>query len=227
MDFIKPKRKVEKVFIHCTAYPHQDLFGQALIDAINRWHVARRFREIGYHYVIDMNGDLLEGRSLESNPAAQRGHNSRSIALCLDGLHFRQFNKKQFTTLRKLANQIDEVYDNEITYHGHCEVSRKECPVFDYPAVLGLDRWGRRVTEFRTSIEKPFDINIPIANRMLLITSKGQDVIRLQAFLNIPKDGMFGTVTHNAVVHFQKQHGLVADGIVGPITWKELLEHNI
>jgi len=227
MDFKKPKRKVEKVFIHCTAYPHQDLFGQALIDTINRWHVARRFREIGYHYVIDMNGDLLEGRSLESNPAAQRGHNSRSIALCLDGLHFRQFNKKQFNTLRKLANQIDEVYDNEITYHGHCEVSRKECPVFDYPAVLGLDRWGRRVNSFRPSIEKPFDSNIPIANRTLMITSKGQDVIRLQAFLNIPKDGVFGTETHNAVAHFQKQHDLIADGIVGPITWKELLEHNI
>ena len=178
-------------------------------------------------FEIYMNGDLLEGRSLENNPAAQRGHNSRSIALCLDGLHFKQFNKKQFNTLRKLANQIDEVYDNKITYHGHCEVSRKECPVFDYPAVLGLDRWGRRTTVFRSPIEKPFDFNIPIANRTLMITSKGQDVIRLQSFLNIPNDGVFGTETHNAVAHFQKQHDLIADGIVGPITWEELLEHNI
>ena len=227
MDFIKPKRKIEKVFIHCTAYPHQDLFGQALIDAINRWHVARRFREIGYHYVIDRFGELLKGRSLESNPAAQRGHNSRSIALCLDGLFFKQFNNNQFNILKKLVDQIDEAYDNKITYHGHCEVSNKECPVFDYPAVLGLDRWGRRVRSFRDSVEKPFDSNIPIANRTLLITSRGQDVIQLQIFLNIPKDGIFGTETHNAVVRFQKKYDLIADGIVGPITWKELLKNNI
>ena len=37
-------------------------------------------------------------------------------------------------------------------------------------------------------------------------------------------DGIFGTGTEKAVITFQKNNGLVADGIVGQNTWKELLK---
>lgn len=36
-------------------------------------------------------------------------------------------------------------------------------------------------------------------------------------------DGIFGTITFNAIIAFQKAHGLSADGIIGPNTWKYLL----
>lgn len=224
MNFVKPNRKVEKIFLHCTAYPHQDLIGHLLIEAINRWHVARNFREIGYHYVIDKNGQLLNGRSLESNPAAQSGHNSQTIAVCLDGLYFNQFNKDQFDTLEKLAKEIDESYDNKVTYHGHCEVANKECPVFDYPAVLGLNRSGQRVRSYRSLNEKTDSSNDIVGNRILSLTCKGKDVIKLQELLgSIIVDGIFGQDTYNSVIKFQKDNDLVTDGIVGPITWRELL----
>ncbi|MCL2675993.1 MAG: peptidoglycan-binding protein [Firmicutes bacterium] len=38
-----------------------------------------------------------------------------------------------------------------------------------------------------------------------------------------PLDGIFGPRTHNAVLAFQRENRLVADGIVGPITWRALL----
>ena len=37
-------------------------------------------------------------------------------------------------------------------------------------------------------------------------------------------DGIFGTGTEKAVISFQKNNGLVVDGIVGKNTWKELLK---
>ena len=36
-------------------------------------------------------------------------------------------------------------------------------------------------------------------------------------------DGDFGTGTYNAVVEFQRQHGLTKDGVVGQKTWKKIL----
>jgi len=57
--------------------------------------------------------------------------------------------------------------------------------------------------------------------------SKGKDVEALQKALNargysIVEDGDFGHETELTVKHFQKSHGLPADGIVGPKTWKAL-----
>lgn len=53
--------------------------------------------------------------------------------------------------------------------------------------------------------------------------SKGDDVKTLQNALNLIPDGVFGKLTHEVVVQTQKEHGLVADGIVGPKTWAVIL----
>jgi len=57
-------------------------------------------------------------------------------------------------------------------------------------------------------------------NKMILkIGSRGQEVEDLQEFLEIQVDGNFGPATEAAVKRYQVKAGLVADGIVGPITW--------
>lgn len=136
-DFVKPKRSVDKVFIHCSASdnPKHDN-----VATIRKWHKERGFSDIGYHFYIDKLGQRFEGRSLEIIPAAQKGHNTGSIAICLGGLE--QFSELQFGSLKALCKQIKAALP-KVTFHGHCEVEKnKTCPVFDYRKILGLDSSG-------------------------------------------------------------------------------------
>jgi mannan endo-1,4-beta-mannosidase len=78
--------------------------------------------------------------------------------------------------------------------------------------------------------------------RKLFVSSVGDDVKFLQETLNAEKpgglqyphhpavlavDGKFGPVTRSRVIDFQTHHELVADGIVGPLTWGKLLHHSV
>lgn len=57
--------------------------------------------------------------------------------------------------------------------------------------------------------------------------SKGDKVRQLQLALGITSDGIFGSATESAVKKFQKEHGLFADGIVGPKTMDMLSEQKL
>lgn len=56
--------------------------------------------------------------------------------------------------------------------------------------------------------------------------SKGENVKFLQKALGVTIDGDFGPGTEMAVKEFQKNHGLVADGVVGNKTWDVILSNN-
>ena len=52
--------------------------------------------------------------------------------------------------------------------------------------------------------------------------SRGNEVKLVQEFLNILADGIFGSGTEKSVKEWQTRNGLLADGIVGPKTWREM-----
>ena len=139
MIYEKPIREVHKVFIHCSASDnpaHND------ISVIKDWHVdGNGWSDVGYHYFITKEGYIQKGRPLERVPAAQKGHNTYSIAICLHGLE--NFTDNQFDSLVALCERIALAHCCNVTFHGHCEVSNKACPVFDYKQVLNLDDEGR------------------------------------------------------------------------------------
>jgi hypothetical protein len=45
------------------------------------------------------------------------------------------------------------------------------------------------------------------------------DILVWQRFVRVTEDGFFGPQTEEATLRFQRAHGLLADGIVGPKTW--------
>ncbi len=69
----------------------------------------------------------------------------------------------------------------------------------------------------------------PVELPVLKIGMFGSAVSRVQetladlGFYQGPIDGVFGPGTEAAVMAFQQTSGLVADGVIGPITWRELL----
>lgn len=73
------------------------------------------------------------------------------------------------------------------------------------------------------------DPSQPTAAPVLRSGAQGETVWQLQerlqalGYLNGEVDGQFGPATKEAVQHFQRQHGLSADGIVGEET-RKLLE---
>ena len=138
--FKKPTRHVDRVFLHCSA-SEAPLEGKALVDEIRRWHKKRGWSDVGYNLLIDKAGVVMPGRPLARNPAAQKGHNTGTIAICVHGLE--KFPPNMLEQCRLLCAEINEAYDGRISFHGHCEVSSKECPVFDFRNLLQLDRFGR------------------------------------------------------------------------------------
>lgn len=141
MIFTKSKRFVERVFLHCSASDDDHLTGAGLVTEIRRWHKKRGWSDVGYHYLIDKAGVVLPGRPLARGPAAQKGHNTGTIAIMVHGLE--KFPPNMLEQCRLLCAEINEAYEGRISFHGHCEVSAKSCPVFDYRGLLQLDRFGR------------------------------------------------------------------------------------
>ena len=201
--FEKPRRKVDRVFIHCSASdnPNHDN-----IDTMRAWHKANGWNDVGYHFFIRKSGQIEAGRPLSRTPAAQKPHNSGTIAICLHGLKESRFTKSQFGALIGLCGQIHAAYDGCVAFHGHREVANKACPVFDYRRVLGLDDRGRMGTSTRSGFEVRPD---PKPSRPLVRGDRGKSVRDLQEHLQLqgldvgPIDGHFGPRTERAVIAFQ------------------------
>lgn len=126
-------RKINEIIIHCSATKEGVNFHASDID---RWHKAKGWKCIGYHYVIDLDGTIEKGRKESEVGAHCVGHNSHSIGICYiggvgeDGKPKDTRTDKQKAAIWALLRQLVVKYP-EVEIHGHNHYSDKACPSFD------------------------------------------------------------------------------------------------
>lgn len=141
-------RTINEIIIHCADTPRSWMDGRSTAEKvaeIRRWHVEERgWSDIGYAYVIDVDGTVAEGRPVEKVGAHVAGHNANSIGICLIGGKGGTATDKfsdHFTPAQEKA-LIDVVADlkrrfGDLKVTGHNQYAAKACPCFHVPTFFG------------------------------------------------------------------------------------------
>lgn len=125
-------RNIKEIIIHCTDTPagRDDRAAD-----IRRWHKAKGWNDIGYHYVVDLDGTIEAGRSPEIAGAHAQGHNANSIGVVYVGGKYLNRPADTRTDAQKaslllLLKYLRQRYP-DARIIGHRNVSDKACPCFD------------------------------------------------------------------------------------------------
>ena len=131
---VTQSRYINEIIVHCSATAEGKDF---TIDDIKRWHLARGFSDIGYHYIIYRDGSINKGRDESKIGAHCTGHNSNSIGVCYiggcaaDGKTPKDTRTEtQKNSLLKLLSELKKKYPKAVI-HSHKDYTNKACPSFD------------------------------------------------------------------------------------------------
>lgn len=144
----KSERKITEIIIHCSATPDGKDY---TVDDIRRWHKQRGYSDVGYHYIVYRNGQLVQGRDINVIGAHASGHNAHSIGICyIGGMNAENTQPEDTRTLRQKARLLSLLVDLRKLYPnariiGHRDLSEdkngdgiidssewmKACPSFD------------------------------------------------------------------------------------------------
>lgn len=127
-------RPVDKIIMHCSATPEGKHFDVA---TIRKWHMqGNGWKDIGYHYVIYIDGSVHAGRPIEQVGAHTKGQNTGSIGICYvggvekDGKTPKDtMNDMQEIAMVNLVDALRKKY-GKLSIHGHNEYAAKACPSF-------------------------------------------------------------------------------------------------
>lgn len=128
------KEDVKYIIVHCSATPEGR---DVKAEEVRRWHVEENgWSDIGYHWIIELDGELEKGRAESRSGAHAKGWNGKSVGVCYIGGTDSNGNAKdtrtdgQKITLGCLLQDLRGRYP-KAKIIGHRDISSKECPSFD------------------------------------------------------------------------------------------------
>ena len=127
-------REINKIIVHCSATREGENYEVA---EIRKWHLARGFSDIGYHFYIDLYGEIHKGRDIAKIGAHCKGHNRNSIGICYcggveaDGKTPKDTRYDcQKESLTAVLRTLKAMYPNAVI-HSHNDFANKACPSFN------------------------------------------------------------------------------------------------
>jgi N-acetylmuramoyl-L-alanine amidase len=132
---------VTEIILHCADTRPDWMAGRPLAEKvaeIRRWHVQQRgWRDIGYHWVIDLDGNVAPGRPESEIGAHVEGHNRGTVGICLlggygasaDDPFEKNFTRAQMAAVKQLISEIrGRAAIRKVS--GHNDYAPKDCPGF-------------------------------------------------------------------------------------------------
>lgn len=126
-------RELKFIALHCSASPVTLDIGA---KEIRQWHKAKKWSDIGYHYVIRLNGKVELGRALWKPGAHISGWNESSIGVCYiggvdsDKKPLDTMNERQQASFRAIVKTL-RAQHGPLEVYGHNDFTNaKACPSF-------------------------------------------------------------------------------------------------
>ena len=128
-------RPLNRIILHCTATPEGR---KVSVNEIRKWHTSspRNWSDIGYHYIIGIDGTIEPGRPVDKKGAHTKGENHDSIGVAyVGGLNKDTQEPKDTMTMEQEISFL-RIVDcarlifGHMSVHGHNEYSSKACPSF-------------------------------------------------------------------------------------------------
>ena len=128
-------RQINKIIVHCSATREG---ADIPVETIKDWHVnGRGWSDIGYHFYIDLYGEIHKGRDIAKIGAHCKGQNRNSIGICYcggvesDGKTPKDTRLEcQKEALLCVLRTLKAMYP-EAVIHSHKDFANKACPSFD------------------------------------------------------------------------------------------------
>ena len=129
-------RNIDTIIIHCSATKEGADFD---VSDIRRWHVdGFGWADVGYHFVIKLDGTVQAGRPVEKIGAHAAPRNTGSIGICYIGGVDSTGKAKDTRTPAQKKSLLDLVRILQKQFNikeiiGHRDVPgvKKACPCFD------------------------------------------------------------------------------------------------
>lgn len=191
-------RKLNEIIMHCSATRE----GQHhTVDQFRSWHVkGRGWNDIGYHFVIYLDGSRHVGRPLSKIGAHVAGRNTGTIGICYVGGVAKDGKTPKDTrtpaqkrAIEALIKELMSEYPSITKVSGHNQYAAKACPSFNAQE------------EYRHLTGSAREVAVNVVDERIRYLQK---LLALAGHYTGQHDGIMGPKTRKGLKNYQREHGL-------------------